>query len=390
MKKGGELDFEFSTTDRIIFGPGKLNQVGSLATNLGERAMVVVGSRTDSAASLFGFLSDARIHITLFKVYSEPSVEVVREGLQLARQQTCDMVIGFGGGSVLDTAKTIAIMMTNPGEITDYLEVIGRGQAFTRPSVPTIAIPTTAGTGTEVTRNAVLVDPSHRIKVSLRSQWILPKVALIDPELTYNLPKEITASSGLDALTQLIEPYVSNKANPLTDVLCREGIQRVARSLYRAYKDGKDISARLDMSVASLFGGMALANAKLGLVHGFAGVLGGMYHAPHGAVCARLLPFVVEKNTDALQERAPKNDALNRYQEIASILTGEPNASVKQGINWIDDLCAMLNVPPLGIYGLQPGDFSDIVEKTALASSTQGNPITLASIELTEILSRAI
>jgi len=361
-----------------------------LATRLGERALVVMGSRMESVESLLGFLSEAGIQTTLFRVFSEPTVDIVKEGLELARHQDCDLVIGFGGGSVMDTGKAIAIMLTNPGELTDYLEVIGLGQAFTRPSLPCIAIPTTAGTGAEVTRNAVLGVPTHRVKVSLRSPWILPRLALVDPELTYDLPQEITRSSGLDAMTQLIEPYVSNKTNPMTDALSREGIKRAARSLYKAYQDGKDISARQDMAVASLFGGMTLANAKLGLVHGFAGVLGGMMHAPHGAVCARLLPFVVEMNVKAMREREPGNDALNRYEEIAALLTRKLDATIQQGTSWIEDLCAKLKVPPLGKYGLRSDQFPEVIQKTTRASSTQGNPITLTSEELSQILSRAI
>ena len=162
--------------------------------------------------------------------------------------------------------------------------MIGKGQALASPSLPFIAVPTTAGTGAEVTRNAVLASPEHRVKASLRSPFMLARLAVVDPELTYDLPPAVTASTGLDALTQLIEPYVSSRANPMTDSLCVEGMRRAARSLPRVFADGRDAEARLDMSLASLFGGLALANAGLGAVHGFAAAIGGAFDAPHGAV----------------------------------------------------------------------------------------------------------
>ena len=247
----------------------------------------------------------------------------------------CDVIIGLGGGSAIDTGKAIAALLTNPGDPLDYLEVIGRGQALHATPLPYIAIPTTAGTGSEVTRNAVLASPEHRVKVSLRSPLMLPRVAIVDPELTYSLPPAITASTGLDALTQLIEPYTCNSPNPLVDAICREGMQRAARSLKRAYQDGNDVAAREDMSIAALFGGLALANAKLGAVHGFAGPLGGLFPAPHGMICARLLPLIVEANVRALQERKPNTSVLQRYAEVAQLLTGRSTAGASDAIEWL-------------------------------------------------------
>ena len=230
----------------------------------------------------------------------------------------CDLIIGLGGGSAIDTGKAIAALLTNAGDPLDYLEVIGRGQALTDAPAPFIAIPTTAGTGAEVTRNAVLASPEHRVKVSLRSPLMLPRVALVDPELTYGLPPAITASTGLDALTQLIEPFVSIRANPLTDAICRDGMRRAARSLRRAYEEGTMLPPARTWP-ASLFGGLALANAGLGAVHGFAGPLGGLFPAPHGVICARLLPLIVEANVRALQERKPNTSVLQRYAEVARL-----------------------------------------------------------------------
>jgi alcohol dehydrogenase class IV len=253
-----------------------------------------------------------------------------------------------------------------------------------------MAIPTTAGTGSEVTRNAVLASPEHGVKVSLRSPTMLPRVALVDPELTTGMPPEITASTGLDALTQLIEPYVSSRANPMTDGLCREGMARVARSLRRACEHGDDIAAREDMAVASLFGGLALANAGLGAAHGFAAPIGGSFDAPHGAVCAALLPNVMQVNLRALQERQPDHPALRRYREIARIVSGDEKAEPDDGIRWVEALCAKLQVPHLASYGIKPGDLLLLVQKASVASSMKGNPIALLPAEMLEILERAL
>jgi alcohol dehydrogenase class IV len=384
------VPFEFATAAQIIFGAGTLKQVGPLAAGMGHTALVVTGSAPERAKPLLDILAAHGLEAITFAVGGEPTIDVAQQGTEQARLSGCDVVIGFGGGSVLDTAKAVAILLTNSGEPLDYLEVIGRGRSLTQAGVPCVAIPTTAGTGSEVTRNAVLSAPEQAVKVSLRSPLMLPRLALVDPELTYSLPPAVTASTGLDALTQNLEPFVSNKANPLTDAVSREGLRRAARSLRRAYEHGDDLAAREDMALASLFGGLALANAKLGVVHGFAGVLGGMFPAPHGAVCAILLPPVMAVNVQALQERQPGSEALRRYDEVAQILTGHPKATAADGVAWIEALGQSLHIPGLAAYGLSSTDFSAVIEKTAAASSTQGNPIKLTSAELEEILNRAL
>ncbi|NIO71678.1 MAG: iron-containing alcohol dehydrogenase [Anaerolineae bacterium] len=382
--------FEFATATRIIFGAGTLREVGPLAAEMGSRALVVTGRTTARAAPLLDALNAQGIETVTFSIAGEPTTEVARLGTQQAREADCDLVVGFGGGSALDAGKAIAALLTNGGDPLDYLEVIGRGQPLSQPSAPYIAIPTTAGTGAEVTRNAVLASPEHRVKVSLRSPLMLPRLALVDPELTHSLPPEVTASTGLDALTQVMEPYVSNRANPLTDALCREGMRRAARSLRRAYEQGDDAVAREDMALASLFGGLALANAKLGAVHGFAGPIGGMFPAPHGAVCARLLPHVMAVNVRALQERSPGSESLRRYDEIARILTGNDKATADDGVAWVQELCQALQVPSLASYGMTPADLAVVIEKASAASSMQGNPIQLTPDEMREILTQAL
>ena len=384
------MRFEFATATRIIFGAGTLKQIGPIAAEMGKRALVVTSREGTREAPLIDLLDEQGITGVVYSVAGEPTVEAARQGAQRAQQAACELAISIGGGSVVDTGKAIAALMTNTGDLPDYIEIIGKGKALVQPAAPFIAIPTTAGTGAEVTRNAVLASPEHHVKVSLRSPLMLPRLALVDPELTYSLPPELTASTGLDALTQVIEPFVSVRANPVADAFCREGMRRAARSLRRAYDDGDDASAREDMSLASLFGGLALANAGLGAVHGFASVIGGMFPAPHGAVCARLLPHVMAVNLRALEERAPEGDALHRYDEIAQTLTGKDEASAMDGVTWVRELCEALNIPPLATYGMRQDDWPDVVEKSTVASSMKGNPIQLTPDEMQEILAKAL
>lgn len=389
------MHFEFATADRIIFGEGTLREVGPAARALvpdtaDGPVMVVTGRSSRAGTALLNMLESASLSAVTFAVAGEPTIPLVREGTRFAREHGCNLVIGLGGGSAVDTAKAIAALLTNEGDVLDYLEVIGRSLPLRQPPVPCIAIPTTAGTGAEVTRNAVLGSPEHRVKVSLRHPLMLPRIAIVDPELTYDLPAEVTASTGLDALTQLLEAYVSGRANPLTDAICREGLQRAARSLVRACREGHDVAARRDMALASLFGGLALANAGLGAAHGFAGPIGGMFDAPHGAVCAALLPHVMAVNVRALGQRVPEHAARQRYDEVAGLLTGNPAATAEHGIQWVGEVCRTLHIPGLRCYGVQAQDLPTLVAKGAVASSMKANPIALTEAELHEILTRAL
>lgn len=384
------MGFEFATAHRILFGAGTFRQAGPLAHGLGRQALVVSGGDPARTGPLLAALDAHGLGHEVFSVRGEPTVADVRRGVARAMAIRCDFVIGFGGGSALDAAKAVGVLATNGDDPLDFLEVIGRGRPLLRPSLPTLVIPTTAGTGSEVTRNAVLTSPEHGVKASLRSGFLLPRIAIVDPELTYGLPPALTGSTGLDALTQLIEPFTSSRANPLTDAFCREGIARTARSLHRACADGRDAAAREDMALASLLGGLALANAGLGAAHGLAGAAGGMFPAPHGAVCAALLPHVMAINAAALRKRQPQHPALARYAEVACILTGTAGAGVAAGVAWVRELIAQLDIPPLGAYGIAPEHVPALVEKAAAASSTKANPIPLTRAELAEILSRAL
>ena len=378
------MRFEFATATRIVFGEGTAATLPELVRSFGARPLVVTGASPERVAPLISALS-----AQTFAVPGEPTVDLVREGARLARSAGCDVVVSIGGGSAIDAGKAIAIIATNGGEPLEFLEVVGKGRTLTNHPLPYIAVPTTAGTGSEVTRNAVLASSEHGLKASLRSPLMQARVALVDPELTYALPPAITAYTGLDALTQLIEPYVSARANPLVDAICAEGLPRIARALRRAYHDGADRDARHDMSLASLFGGLALSNAGLGVVHGFAAPLGGSFHAPHGALCAALLPYGMAANVAALRARAPQYPALERYTAIARLLTGRSDATADDGIEWVRALCVEINIPPLSKWGITEADLPGIAEKATHASSMKANPLPLTSEELLAVLTAA-
>jgi len=383
------MQFEFVSAGRILFGAGTVRQAAPMAAELGRKAMLVTGSDPGRAAGLLTSLVEKGIVALTFAVSGEPTLDTARQATTAARDARCDLVIGFGGGSALDIGKIVAALLTNSGDPLDYAEVVGRGKKISRPSAPFIAIPTTAGTGAEVTKNAVVASPEHRVKASLRSNWMLPTAAIVDPELTLGLPPEPTASSGLDALTQLIEPFVTSRANPLTDALCREGIRRVARSLKRAYQNGADLEAREDMALASLFGGLGLANAGLGVVHALAGPFGAMFPAPHGATCAALLPSAMEVNIQAARAREPEGEFLRRCEEVARILTGRAQATAEEGVQWIQELSRVLNVRPLKAYGLTDAELPGLVERSKSTSSMKANPVPLTDEEIRQIIVRS-
>lgn len=382
------MAFEFATATRIIFGSGTLSQIGGLARDLGRRALIVTGRDTSRSEMAVQFLKTTGVDSVVLPVPGEPVLETVAQGVSLARSEKCDLVIGFGGGSAIDAGKAIAAMLSNDGDLLDYLEVIGQGKPLARAGAPFIAIPTTAGTGAEVTRNAVLGSPGHRVKVSLRSPLMLPRIALVDPALTLGLPPAITASTGLDALTQLLEAFVSARANPMTDALCEQGIPLAARSLERACAHPDDLSAREDMSLAAMYSGIALANAGLGAVHGFAAPIGGMFTAPHGAVCAALLPHVWKANLEAVATRGENDARSSRFARAARLLTGKDDAV--SAIPWLHDVCARLQIPSLRACGITDEDLPEIVARARQASSMKANPVELTADELLAILEAAL
>jgi alcohol dehydrogenase class IV len=377
--------FEFATATRIVFGPGALDELGAIAAPLGRRALLVTGRNPGRAQPARERLVAAGLACTSFPVAGEPTVDDVRRGSALAAAEGVELVVACGGGSAIDAGKAIAALAPGGADPLDHLEVVGRGRPLARPPVPFVAIPTTAGTGSEVTRNAVLASPEHRVKASLRSPAMLARVAIVDPDLLLGLPPQVVAASGLDALAQLVEPFVSARANPLVDALCREGLARSARSLRRAHQGDGSEAVRTDLALASLFGGLALANAGLGAVHGFAAPVGGMFDAPHGAACAALLAATVRVNARALAARDPASPALGRYREVAAIVTGRADATIRDGVEWIAELVAALGVPGLRHWGASEAELPSLVAKAAAASSMKGNPVALTREELEEI-----
>ena len=384
------MGFEFATASRIIFGEGSAGQLAQLAGDLGSNVLLFTDDQPQRVSDLIGLLGEAGIRHTLFPVTDEPSVEVVNRAKEVALSAGSDLVISIGGGSVIDSGKAAAALIPNEGAVLDYLEVIGKGQKLKAAPLPFIALPTTAGTGAEVTKNAVLASHENRVKVSLRDNRMLADIALVDPLLTHSMPPAVTASTGMDALAQVLEPYVSCLANPLTDGLCVEGLRRAGRSLRRVYDEPDNAAARTDMALTSLVGGLALANAKLGAVHGFAGVLGGMYGAPHGAICAALLPPVIKANIEALRQRAPENLALRRFEYAAQFILFDRSATAQDAMEWIDETSRIFGIPGLGAYGIEEKDFDTIVEKSSVSSSMKGNPIPLTPDELKAILVEAL
>jgi alcohol dehydrogenase class IV len=378
------MRFDFATAGRVLVGAGRAAGLPAVLSGLGSRVLVCTGKDPARHAVLVDGLG---MPTAVFPVAAEPTVELARAGVAAAREHGADVVVAIGGGSVIDTGKAVAALLGNGGDPLDYLEVIGSGRPITRAAAPCVAVPTTAGTGAEVTANAVLASPAHRVKASLRSPLMIPRVALVDPELTVSCPPAVTAASGLDALTQCLEPFVSPQASPLTDGLAREGLRRAAAGLRAAYADGGDLAARADMAVCALLGGMALANAKLGAVHGLAGVVGGTADVPHGLACAALLAPVIEANLRALP---PGHPALDRYAEAARLLTGQPAASIQDGLAWIRETLVLLSVPGLAAFGLGSEQADEIAAKAMTSSSMQGNPAVLSRDDLRAALIQAL
>lgn len=368
--------FEFATAQRIIFGCGVVRELPELCLTHGTSAIIVTGGTPARHAGVLEALTAAGLRTAVFEVKGEPTTDDVTRGVEIARTHRAEVVVSLGGGSVVDAGKAIAAMSTQPGDLPRYIEVIGEGRGLEAAPLPFIAVPTTAGTGAEATRNAVLASTAHRVKASLRHVSMLPRVALVDPELAVAVPPAVTAASGMDALTQCLEAYVCSRAQPMTDALCLDGIQRAARSLERAFHHGQDLAAREDMALCALNSGIALANAGLGAVHGFAAPIGGMFHAPHGAVCAALLAPVWEANARRVQDRA-------RFAHIDSLLGGN-------AVGWLQALTKRLGIPKLGAWGIQEADLGEIARKAAAASSMRANPVALSQEELVAVLRAAL
>ena len=381
---------DFATAGQIIFGNGQLQALNDVISSHGKRALIVKGKEKPDPDHFFSLLQKMDVSPSIFTVDREPDQQMITKGISIGRKNRCDFVIGFGGGAVIDTGKAISAMLNNEGDLMDYLEIVGKGLPLSSPSLPYIAIPTTAGTGSEVTKNAVISIPDRRVKVSLRNAYLLPRIAIVDPELTLSVPKNVTASTGMDAFTQVIEPYVTNSPNPLVDLFCREAIPLAARNLFLAYSEGHNISARESMAYVSLLGGLSLANAKLGTVHGFAGPIGGMFHAPHGMICAAILPAAMQVNAEILARTDDNLDKAFRFREIARWVTGSNVAEIADGVKWIAELAKSMQIPGLSYFGISESDFPSIIEKAEHSSSMKGNPVRLSKTDMERILTMSM
>ena len=378
--------FSFRAPGQVVVGAGASRQVPALAARYGERVLVVHGGHTDPATTA---LADLPAGTTYWRASGEPTVAGVQDAVAAAREARPDVIVAWGGGSVIDLAKAVGVLVRGDGSVLDHLEVVGRGAPLPAAAVPVVAVPTTAGTGAEATANSPILSPEHGVKASLRSPAMVPVVACVDPELTVACPPAVTASAGVDALTQCLEPFTSIQANPVTDALAREGLMRAARGLRRAFADGSDLDARTDMSLCALLSGMALASSKLGAVHGLAAPLGGLLGAAHGQVCAAVLAATTEANVRALRSREPGSPALARYTEAARLLTGDADAALEDGVAWIRQTVALLGVPGLASLGLADADHGRVADAALAASSMAGNPVRLTRDEVLEILDRS-
>jgi alcohol dehydrogenase class IV len=357
--------FEFFNLPRIIFGAGTSARVAELARALGNRALVIHSGPAPS------FVTG-----TYVRQRGEPTVADVDAALELARQHGCDVLVAVGGGSAIDTAKAVAGLVTNAGSALDYTEVVGRGKKIDRPALPWVAIPTTAGTGAEVTRNAVVGSTEHKFKASIRSELLLPRLVVIDPELATGVPRHVTAASGMDALCQCVESYVSKNASPVTDALARRGVELAHGTLQRACERGGDIDARAAMAACALFSGITLTNAGLGAVHGFAAPLGANFPVPHGVVCAALLPGVIRANLEE-SRRQGRTDVVGKYHSLGEL-------------EWVAALAREIGIPPLSQFGVRPGDVDAVVQLAKQASSMKYNPVVLPDEVLRDVLLEAI
>nr|WP_194097247.1 iron-containing alcohol dehydrogenase [Marivivens aquimaris] len=371
--------FAFATANEIVFGRGKARQAPPRIASLGRSVFVVTGGNTARSEWLLDALVAEGCELRTFAVSKEPDVDTILHGVEAAKG--CNVVVAIGGGAVIDAGKAIAAIVPASRDLMDHLEVVGKGLPLDNPPLPFVAMPTTSGTGAEVTKNAVIDVPEHKRKVSLRDNRMLADIAIIDPALTDDCPKAVTLASGLDAITQVIEPYICTRANPMTDALCRDAIPRGLKAI-QLLMEREDTAAREDMALVSLFGGLALANAGLGVVHGLAGPLGGLTGAPHGAICGALLPHGLAMNLSA----DPQNsriaevirwiaDAFGSTEDNA--LAALTNWSRENGLKGLDDM----------------GISQDVREAAAKAaetsSSMKANPVRLTYEQLIALMENA-
>lgn len=386
-------DFSFVRTPEIHFGQGKIWLLPSLVSRYGKNVLVVTGARSFIESIHYErlvkeFKKNSLKHYVI-KISGEPAPQLIDSIVNEYLLKDIDLVVAIGGGSVLDTGKAVAAMLSHDGFVQEYLEGVGTGRHHPGRKLPFIAVPTTAGTGSETTMNAVLSFVGEQgFKKSLRHESFVPDVAIVDPELTLTCPANITAACGMDAFTQLLESYVSIHASPMTESLCLSGLYHVNLGLIKAVEEPDNIRARSDMAYASMISGIALANAGLGVVHGFASVIGGYYDIPHGVICGTLMGAATRTNINSLQNKSGVKPALEKYTQAGRIFSGSGNKkSQLNGLaSKIDEWIERLKIPALGQYGIQIADLKKIVSETG----QKQNPVKLSEEEMLEILKERI
>jgi alcohol dehydrogenase class IV len=375
------VPYSFLTPPEILFGHDESAKTLDVARRFGTRIFLVTGGRS------FETLGVAKLLFGLprWSVSGEPDVSTVDEAVRQCREAGADVVVAVGGGSALDAAKAVAGVAPNEGSVRDYLEQVG-DRKLAKPPLPFVAVPTTAGSGSEATKNAVIRVPDLLVKRSIRHDLLIPRVAIVDPDLSAAAPRPVAASAGLDAFTHLLEAYVSTGATPMTDALALPGIRKAARGL-RALAEGKPTAeSQESMALASLWGGIVLANAGLGAVHGLVAPLGGRCAIPHGIGCACLLVETLKANLSALRARAPRSPALERYEKVARRLSFESPEKLADGLA---SLRRLLGVGTLASYGVTKEDVAPIV-KASRGGSMKFNPVELTDAELEGVVVAAL
>lgn len=376
--------FQFMTSTRIIFGEGALNSSLSVINQYGYSVLLVTGKSLERATPIIRYLKSQGMRYQHVSIHGEPNITMIEETALAGRKFKPDMVVAIGGGSVLDMGKALAAVIPNQGDVYDYVEVVGRNVPLKSKPLPYIAIPTTASTGSEVTKNAVLRSGQDQVKVSLRSPDMLADVAIVDPTLTYGTERYLSGRGAMDAFTHLMEAYVCGEPNPLTDMICEEGLRRLAQSMVAGCLQD-DHRARSDISFAAMLGGMAISNAKLGAAHGLASALGGKLDAPHSVITARLAPYVMSENIKAAHA-AGRSDVLSRYTKLAQILTGRVNAHRGDAILWVNMMLEKLSIPTLDTFGVCTTSFELVADDALKTVAIKGNPLPLTKERLRYIL----
>jgi alcohol dehydrogenase class IV len=387
--------FSFASIPHIIFGTGKLIELYDIIPKFGNNVLFVIGGNSLKQSGkwdeITSNLENKSINFDYTSVSGEPSPTVIDENVVKFRNENLDLIIGIGGGSVIDAGKAISAMLTKDDSITNYLEGVGT-KIHNGKKIPYIAIPTTSGTGSEATKNAVISEiGSEGFKKSLRHNNLIPNIAIIDPELMISCPPSVSAACGMDAFTQLLEAYVSSKATPITDALAFSGMKYVGENILQVCADEAfNVEARACMAYGSLISGIVLANAGLGIIHGLASPIGGYFNIPHGVVCGTLLAEATRENIDVLQKKGLEGDiGLIKYAKIGALLMGKDCVEeikileyCRELVEILEKWTRVLQIDTLGKYGIEERHISKIAEIVGL----KNNPVNLSKATIQNII----